>query len=42
LLSILNKALEAFPEQELRSLGLKWFGGAITPQAPGAWLLAAA
>jgi len=37
LLSILNKALEAFPEQELRSLRLKWLGGAITPQAPGFW-----
>lgn len=34
LLSILNKALEAFPEQELRSLRLKWLGGAITQQAP--------
>ncbi|EJM81846.1 PAS domain S-box [Pseudomonas sp. GM74] len=37
LLSILNKALEAFPEQELRDLRLKWFGGATVPQAPGLW-----
>ncbi|MND72206.1 Virulence sensor protein BvgS precursor [compost metagenome] len=37
LLSILNKALEAFPEQELRGLRLKWFGGATAPQAPGLW-----
>ncbi|CAI8950381.1 Virulence sensor protein BvgS [Pseudomonas sp. IT-P74] len=37
LLSILNKALEAFPEQELRDLRRKWFGGAAVPQAPGLW-----
>jgi len=37
LLSILNKALEAFPAQELRDLRLKWFGGATVPQAPGFW-----
>jgi two-component system sensor histidine kinase EvgS len=37
LLSILNKALEAFPAQELRDLHLKWFGGATVPQAPGFW-----
>ena len=37
LLSILNKALEAFPEQELRNLRLKWFGGAPTLRAPGFW-----
>jgi two-component system sensor histidine kinase EvgS len=37
LLSILNKALEAFTEQELRDLRRKWFGGAITLQAPGFW-----
>jgi two-component system sensor histidine kinase EvgS len=39
LLSILNKALEAFPEQELRTLRLKWFGGTATPPAPGFWQL---
>ncbi|MBV7572933.1 transporter substrate-binding domain-containing protein [Pseudomonas sp. PDM32] len=37
LLSILNKALEAFPAQELRDLRRKWFGGATTAQAPGLW-----
>ncbi|PBJ23491.1 Virulence sensor protein BvgS precursor [Pseudomonas sp. ACN8] len=37
LLSILNKALEAFPEQELRDLRRKWFGGAAVPRAPGLW-----
>ena len=37
LLSILNKALVAFPEQELRNLRLKWFGGAPTLRAPGFW-----
>ncbi|CAI8933894.1 MULTISPECIES: transporter substrate-binding domain-containing protein [Pseudomonas] len=37
LLSILNKALEAFSEQELRGLRLKWFGGATVPQAPDLW-----
>ncbi|MGA3796941.1 transporter substrate-binding domain-containing protein [Pseudomonas fluorescens] len=37
LLSILNKALEAFPAQELRDLRLKWFGGATVPQPPGLW-----
>ena len=37
LLSILNKALEAFPEKELRTLRLKWFGGTATPQARGFW-----
>ncbi|RAI72145.1 histidine kinase [Pseudomonas fluorescens] len=35
LLSILNKALEAFPAQELRDLRRKWFRGVTTPQAPG-------
>ncbi|MVW85993.1 transporter substrate-binding domain-containing protein [Pseudomonas sp. PB101] len=39
LLSILNKALAAFPEQELRTLRLKWFGGTFTPPAPGFWQL---
>ncbi|PBJ06398.1 transporter substrate-binding domain-containing protein [Pseudomonas sp. ACN5] len=37
LLSILNKALEAFPAQELHDLRRKWFGGATTAQAPGLW-----
>jgi len=37
LLSVLNKALEAFPAQELRDLRLKWFGGATVPQPPGLW-----
>ncbi|MGX1084609.1 transporter substrate-binding domain-containing protein [Pseudomonas sp. AP3_22 TE3818] len=37
LLSILNKALEAFPAQELRDLRRNWFGGATTAQAPGLW-----
>ncbi|UVM04124.1 transporter substrate-binding domain-containing protein [Pseudomonas laurylsulfatiphila] len=37
LLSILNKALEAFPAPELRDLRRKWFGGATTAQAPGLW-----
>ncbi|MGF6202188.1 transporter substrate-binding domain-containing protein [Pseudomonas laurylsulfatiphila] len=37
LLSILNKALEAFPAQELRDLRRKWFGSATTAQAPGLW-----
>ncbi|WP_322614746.1 transporter substrate-binding domain-containing protein [Pseudomonas sp. BIC9C] len=35
LLSILNKALETFPAQELRDLRRKWFRGVTTPQAPG-------
>lgn len=37
LLSILNKALEAFPERELRTMRQKWFGGTATPQTPGFW-----
>jgi two-component system sensor histidine kinase EvgS len=37
LLSILNKALEAFPEQELRAIRLKWLGGTSTSQAHGFW-----
>jgi two-component system sensor histidine kinase EvgS len=37
LLSVLNKALEAFPAQELRDLRRKWFRGATTPHSPGVW-----
>ncbi|MFJ2283516.1 transporter substrate-binding domain-containing protein [Pseudomonas sp. NPDC087803] len=33
LLSILNKALEAFPATELRAIRLKWLGGIVPQQA---------
>jgi two-component system sensor histidine kinase EvgS len=37
LLSILNKALEAYPPAELNAIRLKWFGGNTTKPAPGVW-----
>jgi len=37
LLSIINKALEAFPRAELHAIRLKWLNGIVPPQAPGAW-----
>lgn len=37
LLSILNKALEAFPPAELRAIRVKWLSGIAGVQAPTAW-----
>lgn len=37
LLSILNKALEAFPPAELRAIRLKWLDGIVPVQTPSAW-----
>jgi two-component system sensor histidine kinase EvgS len=37
LLSILNKALEAFPPAELRALRLKWLNGIAPVSTPTAW-----
>ena len=37
LLSILNKALEAFPPAELRAIRLKWLNGIAPVHAPSAW-----
>ena len=37
LLSILNKALEAFPAAELRAIRLKWLEGISPPPVPSAW-----
>ena len=37
LLSILNKALEAFPAAELRAIRLKWLEGISPPPAPSLW-----
>lgn len=38
LLSILNKALEAFPAEEMRALRSKWMAGIAPGQAPSVWL----
>ena len=38
LLSILNKALEAFPAEEMRALRSKWMEGVVPSQAPSLWL----
>ncbi|KAA0968015.1 transporter substrate-binding domain-containing protein [Pseudomonas sp. ANT_H12B] len=37
LLSILNKALEAFPPAELRAIRQKWLNGIAPVQSPGVW-----
>lgn len=37
LLSILNKALEAFPAAELRAMRLKWLAGVSPPPVPSVW-----
>ncbi|ATE79530.1 transporter substrate-binding domain-containing protein [Pseudomonas frederiksbergensis] len=37
LLSILNKALEAFPPAELRAIRLKWLDGIVPVQTPSTW-----
>lgn len=37
LLSILNKALEAFPPAELRAIRLKWLSGIGSMKAPSLW-----
>jgi two-component system sensor histidine kinase EvgS len=37
LLSILNKALEAYPPAELRAIRLKWFSGGAPVQVPATW-----
>lgn len=37
LLSILNKALEAFPAAELRAIRLKWLEGISPPPVPSVW-----
>ncbi|MHC8390449.1 transporter substrate-binding domain-containing protein [Pseudomonas sp. MDT2-39-1] len=37
LLSILNKALEAFPAAELRAIRLKWLNGIAPAQPPSPW-----
>ncbi|MBO1540945.1 transporter substrate-binding domain-containing protein [Pseudomonas sp. OA65] len=37
LLGILNKALEAFPAEDMRALRSKWFAGTIPVQAPTIW-----
>ena len=37
LLSILNKALNAFPPEELRVIRLKWFSGVTPSKVPGLW-----
>jgi two-component system sensor histidine kinase EvgS len=37
LLSILNKALNAFPPEDLRAMRLKWFSDAVASRAPGFW-----
>ena len=38
LLGILNKALEAFPAEEMRALRTKWMAGVLPGQAPSLWL----
>lgn len=38
LLGILNKALEAFPAEEMRALRTKWMAGIVPSQAPSLWL----
>ncbi|UVL85048.1 transporter substrate-binding domain-containing protein [Pseudomonas sp. B21-028] len=38
LLSILNKALEAFPAEEMRALRSKWMAGVVPGKAPSLWL----
>ncbi|EJL05531.1 MULTISPECIES: transporter substrate-binding domain-containing protein [Pseudomonas] len=37
LLSILNKALEAFPAEEMRTLRAKWMSGIVPTQPPSLW-----
>ncbi|UVM51594.1 MULTISPECIES: transporter substrate-binding domain-containing protein [unclassified Pseudomonas] len=37
LLSILNKALEAFPPAQLRAIRLKWLDGIVPVQTPSTW-----
>lgn len=37
LLSILNKALEAFPPAELRAIRAKWLSGVVPVQPPSPW-----
>jgi two-component system sensor histidine kinase EvgS len=37
LLSILNKALEAFPAEEMRALRSKWMAGVVPGKAPSLW-----
>jgi two-component system sensor histidine kinase EvgS len=37
LLSILNKALEAFPPEELRAIRLKWLDGVSPLRVPSVW-----
>ena len=38
LLSILNKALEAFPAEEMRALRSKWMAGIVPHPVPSLWL----
>ncbi|MBC3373764.1 transporter substrate-binding domain-containing protein [Pseudomonas sp. SWRI92] len=38
LLGILNKALEAFPAEDMRALRSKWLTGSVSPQAPSSSL----
>ncbi|WP_210642997.1 transporter substrate-binding domain-containing protein [Pseudomonas sp. Tri1] len=38
LLSILNKALEIFPAEDMRALRAKWMAGITPAQAPSIWL----